>query len=86
MAGVGHNSGFAKDQLLSFVKRIETLEEEQSALSEDKKQVYSEAKGIGFDGPALRRLIRTRKMDKAKRQEAAALDELYQSATGDMLD
>ena len=42
-------SGFAKDQLKSFINRIERLEEERAALSADIKEVYSEAKGTGFD-------------------------------------
>lgn len=86
MAGVGHNSGFAKDQLLGFVQRIERLNEEKAATGEDIKEVFKEAKGTGFDTPTMRRLLKTRKKDKAKRQEEAALDELYQTATGDMLD
>lgn len=84
MAGPGHNS-FAKDQLKSFIERVERLEEEKSALGEDIKQVYSEAKGTGFDTKAMRRLVTLRKLDKAALQERQALDELYMTAMG-MLD
>jgi len=42
-------TGFAKDQLKAFINRIERLEEERAALSADIKEVYSEAKGTGFD-------------------------------------
>ena len=42
-------SGFAKDQLKSFMDRIERLEEERAALTADIREVYSEAKGTGFD-------------------------------------
>ena len=85
MAGVGHNSGFAKDALKAFVARVERLEEEKSALSEDIKEVYAEAKGTGFDTKILRKVIALRKIDKAERQEMEAIMELYMTALG-MLD
>src|SRR6187399_2885276 len=62
-------SGFAKDQLKSFINRIERLEEERAALSADIKEVYSEAKGTGFDTKIMRQVIRMRKLDKADFQE-----------------
>jgi len=85
MAGVGHNSGFAKEHLKSFVERIEKLNEEKDAIGEDVKSVYSEAKGIGFDTKILRNVIRLRKLDKAARQEMQSITELYMNALG-MLD
>lgn len=80
----GHNSGFARAQLISTVEHIERLEEEQAALTEDKKEVYSEAKGVGFDTKTIRKLIQLRKMDPADRKEQAALLDLYLEATKDM--
>jgi uncharacterized protein (UPF0335 family) len=41
------SSGIAGDRLRSFVERIERLEEEIKALSDDKKDIYAEAKGEG---------------------------------------
>lgn len=76
------NSGFAKDQLRSFIERIERLEEERAALSADIKEVYSEAKGTGFDTKAMRSVIRLRKLDAADRQEQEAILDLYLSALG----
>jgi len=78
-------SGFAKDRLRSFVERIERLEEEKKALSDDIKEVYAEAKGEGFDVKIMRQIVRLRKMDKADYQEAEAMLELYKRALG-MLD
>ena len=49
---------FAKDQLKAFVERIEKLEEEKKAISDDIRDVYAEAKGNGFDVKALRMVIR----------------------------
>lgn len=82
MAGVGHNSksGFAKDQLKSFVKRIERMEEERAALGADIKEVYAEAKGTGFDTKILRMVVAMRKLDKADFQEREAILDLYLTA------
>lgn len=73
-------SGFAKDQLKSFINRIERLEEEKAALAADIKEVYSEAKGTGFDTAIMRQVIRLRKLDKADFQEMEAMLDLYLTA------
>jgi uncharacterized protein (UPF0335 family) len=44
-------AGVAGDRLKSFIEHIERLEEEKRALAEDIKEVYAEAKGIGFEVP-----------------------------------
>lgn len=81
MSTIGHNS-VAGDQLKSIVERIERLEEEKKALSDDIKDVYAEAKANGFDTKTVRRVIRERKKDKAKREEEEALFDLYAHALG----
>jgi uncharacterized protein (UPF0335 family) len=75
-------TGFAKEQLKSFIDRIERLEEERAALSADIKEVYSEAKGTGFDTKIMRQVIRMRKLDKADFQEQEAMLDLYLTAMG----
>jgi uncharacterized protein (UPF0335 family) len=75
-------ASFAKDQLKSIVERIERLEEEKQALSDDIKEVYAEAKGNGFDTRTLRTLVRLRKQDSNERHEQEALLELYMQALG----
>jgi uncharacterized protein (UPF0335 family) len=75
-------SGFAKDRLRGFVERVERLEEEKKALSDDIKEVYAEAKGEGFDVKIMRQVVRMRKMDKADFQEAEAMLDLYLTALG----
>ena len=80
MAGVGHNRGFAKEHLKSFIDRIERLEEEKGALAADIREVYAEAKGTGFDTKIMRQVIRLRKLDKADLQEQTAILELYCNA------
>jgi uncharacterized protein (UPF0335 family) len=74
----------ARDQLKSIVERIERLEEEKAALSEDIKEVYAEAKANGYDTKILRTVIRLRKQDSAERQEQDALLDLYLAALGMM--
>jgi uncharacterized protein (UPF0335 family) len=73
-------SGFAKEHLKSFIDRIERLEEERNALTADIREVYSEAKGTGFDTKIMRQIVRMRKLDKADFQEQEAILDLYLTA------
>jgi uncharacterized protein (UPF0335 family) len=77
MADVG---GIAGERLKSFIERIERLEEEKRALAEDIKEVFSEAKGVGFDVKIMRQLIRLRRMDQEEVDEQEALLETYKRA------
>ena len=72
--------GVAKDRLRSFVERIERLEEEKLALVTDIREVYSEAKGAGFDVKVMRQLIRLRKMDRDDRSQMEAVLDVYERA------
>ena len=76
-------SGTAQGQLKSIIERIERLEEDKANVAADLKEVYAEAKGNGFDTKTLRKVVRFRKQDKAKRQEEEALLDLYLSALGE---
>lgn len=73
-------NGVSGERLKAFVERIERLEEEKAALAGDIREVYSEAKGTGFDIKVLRQIIRLRKLDKADRQEQEALLDTYMRA------
>jgi uncharacterized protein (UPF0335 family) len=73
-------NGFAGEHLLSFVERIERLTEEHQAIGEDRTECYNEAKAMGFDAKILRKVIARRKMDTADRDEADAIEDLYESA------
>ncbi len=75
-------AGFAGDRLRSFIERIERLEEEKSTLSEDIKEVYSEAKGTGFDIKIMRQIIRLRKMEAGDRSEMEEVLDVYKRALG----
>lgn len=72
----------AKGKLKSLIERIERLEEDKAAVSSDLKEVYAEAKGDGYDVKIMRKVVRLRKQDVAKRQEEEALLDLYISAIG----
>lgn len=76
------NSGVAADRLRSIVDRIERLEEEKKALSDDIKDIFSEAKGAGFDLKALRQIIRMRKWEPAELEQHETLVDLYRRALG----
>jgi uncharacterized protein (UPF0335 family) len=76
-------NGTAQGQLRTIIERIERLEEVKAAVMEDLKEVYAEAKGNGFDTKTLRKVVRIRKQDRAKRQEEEALLDLYLSAIGE---
>lgn len=75
------NSTAAK-QLESIVERIERVEVEMDAYKEDRKEIYAEAKGNGFDIKTLRKIVKIRKIDRAKRMEEEAILDLYMSALG----
>jgi len=81
MNEIGHNS-IAKDQLKSIIERVERLEEDRAAISSDIKDVYSEAKGNGYDVRALRAIVRYRKEDAQDRAEREAIFETYLAALG----
>ena len=72
------NSG----HLRAFIERIERLNEEKKALSEDVKEVYGEAKANGFDVKILRKIISIRGQDPDKRVEEETLVDLYLAALG----
>lgn len=75
-------AGFAKEQLKSFIDRVERLEEEKKAIADDIKDVFAEAKANGFDVKALRTILKMRKEDADERREHDAIVELYLQALG----
>ena len=67
-------------KIRSFVDRIENLDTEMQELSEQKKEVFAEAKGEGFDVKILKEIIKLRKEDKNERDERESLLDLYMRA------
>ena len=74
----------AQGRLLSIIQRLERLDEEREAIMADMKEVFAEAKGEGYDVKILRKVLRIRKQDRAKRQEEDAILDLYLSALGEI--
>jgi len=79
-------STFAKDQLKSIIERIEKLVEEKKAVSDDIRDVFSEAKSNGYDVTALRTIIKLRKQDADERAEQEAILDTYMAALGMLSD
>jgi uncharacterized protein (UPF0335 family) len=80
------NSGAVNgSHLRAFIERIERMEEEKQAISDDIKEVYAEAKGSGFDVKIIRKIVSLRKQDSEKRKEEETILDLYMNALG-MLD
>lgn len=74
----------AQGRLRTIVERVERLDADKAAIMADIKEVFAEAKGEGYDVKTLRKVIRIRKQDKAKRQEEDAILDLYLSALGEV--
>ena len=74
----------AQGQLKSIIERVERLEQEKAEIAEQVKEVFAEAKGNGFDVKIIRKVIRIRKQDRAKRQEEDAILDLYLAAIGEI--
>ena len=74
----------AQARLQTIIERLERLEEDKQAVMTDMKEVFAEAKGEGYDVKILRKVIRIRKQDKAKRQEEESITDLYLSALGEV--
>lgn len=74
--------GVARDQLRAFIERIERLEEEKKTIADDIKDVYGEAKGMGFDTVIMKRVIALRKKDEQQRLEEEAVLDTYLHALG----
>ncbi|MDA9170454.1 DUF2312 domain-containing protein [Alphaproteobacteria bacterium] len=70
------------DRLKSLIERVERLEEEKNNLLSDIKEVFSEAKGLGYDPKIMRKVLIIRKMDVDERLEQEALLDTYRNALG----
>ena len=71
-------------RLRTIIERLERLDEDKAAIQADQKEVFLEAKGEGYDVKVLRKVMRLRTLDKAKRQEEDAILDLYLSALGEV--
>ena len=70
------------DRLRLLIERIERLEEENKGIKDDIKDVYSEAKAVGYDAAIMKKIVRLRKMKPDDRREADMLLDTYKAALG----
>lgn len=70
------------DELRQFVERFEQLEAEKSDVAEQQKELMSEAKGRGYDGKVMRKVIALRKRKPDAVAEEEAIMEMYKTALG----
>lgn len=73
----------AGGQLKAIIERIENLQDDKRAISEDISQVFAESKGAGFDNKIVRIILKRRAMDASARKEQDALVHVYATAIGD---
>lgn len=67
----------AKEEVRSFVERVERLNEEKAAITTDIAEVFAEAKAKGYDVKALREVIKLRKLAANERDEREHMLEVY---------
>jgi uncharacterized protein (UPF0335 family) len=70
------------DRLRLLIERVERLEEEKKGIGDDIKDVYLEAKAVGYDVKIMREIVRLRKMPADDRRAMEAILELYKAALG----
>jgi uncharacterized protein (UPF0335 family) len=66
--------------LESFINRIERLDEEKTAIATDIKEVYAEAKSMGYDVKTMKQIVALRKQNPADREENEFLLDVYKRA------
>lgn len=86
MSDIGHNSNIDSkaydDRLRLLIERIERLEEEKKGMAEDIRDVYAEAKAVGYDPKIMRQIVRLRKMKPDDRSEMEMLLDTYKAGVG----
>ena len=73
---------FDNAQLLSFVQRVEKLNEDQAVIAADLKEFMSAAKSAGYDPKFIRKMVELRKMDPDELDEQDELTRMYRDALG----
>ena len=70
------------DRLRLLIERIERLEEEKKGLGDDIRDVYAEAKAVGYDTKIMRKVIALRAMNPDDRAEMETILDTYKAALG----
>lgn len=74
--------GLDTQRLTALIERVERLEEEKKGIQSDIRDIYAEARGVGFDVKIMREIIKLRKLNVADRDEQDFLTEAYRKALG----
>lgn len=82
MAEKGHNSKATDDRLRLLIERIENLSAEMKAISDDRADVFTEAKALGYDAKIMREIIKLRKMKPEIREAYDGILDTYRAALG----
>ena len=83
MSNIGHNGD---DRLRLLIERVERLEEEKKGIADDIRDVYAEAKAVGYNAKIMRQLVRLRKMKPDDRAEMEMVLDTYKAALGMLYD
>ncbi|MFD2206612.1 DUF2312 domain-containing protein [Kiloniella antarctica] len=78
----GEINGVTADRLRGFIGRVERLEGEKKAIADDIKEIYSEAKSLGFNTKIMRKIVSLRKIEQQERLEQEELIDVYKHAVG----
>lgn len=78
----GDNTTSADDRLRLLLERVERLEQEKKGIADDIKDVYGEAKAVGYDVKIMRQIVHIRKMAPDDRREHYGVLGTYCAALG----
>jgi uncharacterized protein (UPF0335 family) len=76
------NYNVAADELRQFIERAEQLAADKKDIGEQEKELFTEAKGRGYDTKAMRKIIAMRKKTRDALAEEEAIIDMYRSALG----
>jgi uncharacterized protein (UPF0335 family) len=82
ITGVTQMADATDDRLRLLIERVERLEEEKKGIADDIRDVYAEAKAVGYDAKIMRQIVRLRKMKPDDRAEMEAILDTYKAALG----
>ena len=71
-----------KEELLQIITRLERLEEERAAVSQDITDILADSKIKGYDIKILKQILKLRKMDDDERIRQEEELETYKSTIG----
>jgi uncharacterized protein (UPF0335 family) len=71
-----------EDRLRLLIERVERLEEEKKGISDDIRDVYNEAKAVGYDVKVMKVIVKLRRMQPDDRREMDMIVDTYKNALG----